>query len=474
MKPLTHFKNYKSNDYLHLDKKVSIKHVYKCIQDPQYISKHAFLPFIRYSLKLNKYTFREGHNNKSIKKLKLNKDFNQGHYKKIKEKSRDINYAAHLDSFIYKYYGELLNEAYNDYAIKNGFDHCSTAYRNNKKGKSNIDYAKEVFKFLLKHDNAAIIALDFTPYFDHISHSHLKRCIKEVLNVNELPKDYYNVFKSITKYRYIDKEKLDQYILNGLPEYKLKEIVKAQKNYQYMDIKTFRKLVKNGELTVKSNPTKNSGIPQGSGLSAVCSNIRMIEFDKEMNNWMLSVNGMYRRYCDDMIFIIPNVANEQLEQFEQVIYEHLDYEDDLTVQKEKTIVLNYKDKKMFTKKKERSKLDYLGFTFDGQVIKLREKSLFKYYTRAYRKTKVISKAQLKFGRKAYMKDLYRLYTHLDAKKGNNINFISYAEKAQRLFEDLPVNVEIRNQTKRHWYKLHKRLERNKKKIIDKLLEGSSI
>ncbi|MDN4493586.1 reverse transcriptase domain-containing protein [Ureibacillus aquaedulcis] len=473
MKDISYFENYKSKSYLHLDKKTSIKHVYKLIQDRKWVSKHAFLPFIHYSINLEKYTYKDGHSNKTYKNLKMKKGFNQGQIKYKKPKTREINYASHIDSYIYKYYGDELNEKYNEYALKNGFDENSLAYRNNKKGKNNIHFARDVFENVIKTENALIVALDFSSFFDKISHKYLKDSIKELLQVEELSADLYNVFKSITKFHYIEKTDLDNYLQEVYGEEELKDLLKDRKIKNYMDLKIFRQLIKKKKIIVKPN-VNSYGIPQGSGMSAVCSNIRLINFDKEMNEWSKENNGLYRRYCDDLIWVIPNVNEADMQSVVEQIYSIIQKYDDLHLQKEKTIILKYSNRKMLKLNGESSKLDYLGFVFDGKVIRIREKSLFKYYNRAYSKTKVLARYRLVYGRKAYMKNLYGLYSHLGRKYKGKGNFISYAYKAQKLMEELPVEVQIRKQVKRHWNKIHKRLEVNKKEYINKVLKRQSI
>lgn len=462
MKQLSYFSKYKSKNYLHLDKKVAIKHVYRQIQDPEFIGKHAFLPFIHYSLNLEKYTLKEGVTLEYFNRMKKLPNFNQRDYKYKKPKTREINYASHLDSYIYKYYGEILNDKYNDFVSKHKIDECSIAYRNNKKGKSNIHFAREVFEFILKHDDVTIVALDFSSFFDKISHRELKKTIKQLLEVEELPKDYYNVFKSITKFRSVEKEDLDQYLVDKYGKEELEKLISTNKLHSYMDIREFRKLLQSKQLKISPININKEGIPQGSGISAVCSNIRLINFDKEMYAWTSSLGGMYRRYCDDLIWIIPKSKELSLNCIEKAIYKKIDKYVDLHIQKEKTIVLNYQNQMMFDKNGHRSHLDYLGFVFNGSTIKIREKSLFKYFSRAYKKVKMVAKMQIKYDRNAYMKELYSLYTHLGFNyKGGRGNFISYAFKSQELMEELPVDVQIRNQVKRHWRKIHHKLEKYK-------------
>ncbi|MGL6119419.1 MAG: hypothetical protein ACRC0V_02840, partial [Fusobacteriaceae bacterium] len=76
-------------------------------------------------------------------------------------------------------------------------------------------------------------------------------------------------------------------------------------------------------------------------------------------------------------------------------------------------------------------LDYLGFSFNGSQVSLREKTLSKYYYRMYRKAKNIVKLR-KNGRKVGCKKLYEVYSIKGAKlkKGN---FITYLIRVNKKF-----------------------------------------
>lgn len=61
----------------------------------------------------------------------------------MKEKTRDICYAAHLDRCIFQYYNFLLNELYNQECVVLGMSETPIAYRTNLNKKNNIDFAKK-------------------------------------------------------------------------------------------------------------------------------------------------------------------------------------------------------------------------------------------------------------------------------------------------------------------------------------------
>ncbi|WP_312123806.1 hypothetical protein [Lysinibacillus boronitolerans] len=121
---------YRMKHYLHFDHRIQIQHVESYITDSKRIAVHSFLPFIHYTITSEKYT---GINNPELNN------------RPATSKERNIMYAGHLDNYIYKYYTEeILNKKYNKWCDDNGVDECSIAYRNNKHGQSNIDFAATI------------------------------------------------------------------------------------------------------------------------------------------------------------------------------------------------------------------------------------------------------------------------------------------------------------------------------------------
>lgn len=210
---------------------------------------------------------------------------------------------------------------------------------------------------------------------------------------------------------------------------------------------------------------KDYQIPQGSSISAVYANIYMIDFDKRINDLITSKRGMYRRYCDDIIIIVPmkheDIKSGRTGEIARYIYSIRDDIPNLILNEDKTEHFFY-DNGVIKKIKGQSNLiNYLGFTFDGKTVRIRDKSLFKFYCRAYRKIKRVKENTDEKSFNAGKKAIYHSYTHLGASKYSkgHGNFLTYAYKADEIFGQSKLLVsDIRNQVKKHWYKIDSRVK----------------
>jgi len=337
-------KIYKDKYYTHLDVKKHHKDYQQRVQNINWVSRHGFYPFIHFKMDCSKYTFIE--NGK----------------KDIKPKERDIYYAAHIDRFIYEYYGNRLNNRYNEYMKSNGISRVSTAYRNCTPGKCNIDFAKEVFEYIVKCESAYIFVGDFSQFFDNLDHKYLKEKIKCVINEESLDAADYAIYKNITKFTYIEADDIEsekgllRRDMRGMDKYfETDEFHEFKKNYLRKNLKDYQ-------------------IPQGSSISAVYANVYMIDFDKKINDFITSQKGMYRRYCDDIIIVLPMTQEDvkgKNEEIAKFIYSTRDGIPNLELNEDKTEHFFY-DNGIIEKIKGKSNLiNYLGFTFDGKTVRIR-------------------------------------------------------------------------------------------------------
>lgn len=427
-------KIYKIKGYTHFDtRKLEYWKYINNIRNPEWVERHAFYPFIHYQEEKKKFDGKE----------------------LIIKSPRDIRYSAHIDRYIYEYYNDMLSKKYNNYAKQMGFNQASIAYRTNL-NKSNIHFSRDIFKYLNNKENAFIIVSDFSSFFDNLDHKYLKERVKELLNVDTLSKDFYRVFKSITNYSYIEYDDILQEL--GLTH---RTLTKSHKE-RLFDIQKFRKFKKEKIHTNK----EDYGMVQGSAISAVMSNIYMIKFDKLVNDLITSNNGIYRRYSDDIIIIIPSLS-QGMEIYSKVMQikdsiPRLELSPDKTKcfikNRDNISSIDLKTKKVI---KDKTTIDYLGFSYDGKCVKIREKTVSKYYRKMYSRIKTINKWTIKTGNNIGRKRLYKQYSYLgkktkDVKKGN---FLTYVDRSQREYGDLG---KMDEQVKRSWKNMSKRLVKIKK------------
>lgn len=442
-------KKYKTKKYIHFDHRINIENtrqfeeIESYVANPKDIALHSFLPFIRYTSSTNKYI---GEKNPEMKN------------RPVKTKNRDIMYAGHLDNFIYKYYADdILNKKYN-HIISNSIDDCVTAYRNNKNGKSNIDFAAEIINEIVNYSEAFILVGDFTSFFDQIDHKILKENLMKVLEVQYLCKDWFNVYKSITKYGYYRKTLLEEKIGTD------KQLRKSGKYSYFNHLKEFRAFQR--EYSTEKNKER-FGIPQGSAISAVFANVYAINFDLIMKEIADRYSGLYRRYSDDFILVLPQKQKQfklTVKDFESIEAEvrKIAGENKIELQAEKTGLFKYCNFEIVSLQEQKtSHIDYLGFVFDGKIVKMRGKSPYKFYRKAYQ---IIDKAKKVKGKRSlkklpYRKKIFSLYTDLGIHSGDYGNFISYAKRAQKKFDEISPRTEnmMLRQIKNRKKKIEKRM-----------------
>lgn len=432
---------FKYKMYAHFDNRKQIENVKDYVYNRKKVKEHSFLPFILDVHKMEKFD-KENYLN--------NLQYSNGEKKKVtKEKKRNIMFSSHLDRYIFQLYNYKLNDSYNSYAKKNGINKCSVAYRNNLKRKNNISFAHDVFKFILNTNNSYILVGDFKDFFEGIDHKYLKKMICKVLGKSNLDEDYYAIFKNITKYTYFDLGDICE--IKGIKRkdvYKHSEKIDSEtgKKEYVFELEKIMTIEEINRYKAKYLHYNNKcGIPQGSAISSVLANIYMIDSDKKINDLVTSKNGLYRRYSDDFIVIIPNISKEEFEKIFNSIKEILNQNGKPVLKDEKTRVYYYEREKLKNVNKDflpnidntKNELEYLGFCFTGDKIKIRDKTMSKFYYRMYKKIKTIALAhgKTKDGKNISGEKLYKLYSEYgkDNKKGN---FITYNERCEKEFKDL--------------------------------------
>lgn len=468
----------KGKCYAHFGSQGSMKceWIWKYIQEPNNIKTHNFYPFISYEKDYSKYNSRV-----------------QERSKRKKDKYRELCYSTHLDRCIYQYYGYRLNELYNERVVVDNIDNVAVAYRNSLH-KSNIQFALEAIDFIRRQGRCYIMVGDFKSFFESLDHAYLKQRLCNLLNEKKLPDDYYAVYKNITKYAMCRLEDILEFLgqkdtYKNRKQLNKKDCIMTQKELRIFKKKLFHNTRKgnldgdNEHKAIEKN--KNStGIPQGSAISAVFANVYMLTFDKNVNDFVQQYAGLYMRYSDDFIIVLPKTTDDGFKKQYAKIREEIQVIPSLILEPQKTQIYEYNAENMLNRSADfvnggsfgKNSLDYLGFTFDGKQVTLRDKTVSKYYYRMYRKAKVARYWSLK-NHRMQARSLYDLYSEhknieqqsdkiLSRKmtatsnqknnsKRNRGNFLSYVKRAQKEFGD---DEPISRGTKRHMIKIKRAIK----------------
>ncbi|MCF2218452.1 hypothetical protein H9Q08_03960 [Chryseobacterium sp. PS-8] len=414
----------KQKGYLHLSPSLKIgedwKRYYQNITNRNYIAQYAFYPLIHTILKDRKYKKGdpEKHKHNTRRHCHFHKETNKP---EKTHKLRPLHYASHMDALVYGYYKEILNDLYEKKLKENPLlDSSVNAYRKiaiseeDKRGKSNIHFAKEVFDEIKKrgkNEEVCVLTFDLKSFFPSLNHQFLKQKWKWLLDVDELPKDHYNVFKACTKFRYVLLDDLRIQRKNrkgrrlGFDESKLAKIRK-EKGFKcfFESNEELRKTIKEGKLKIYKNPfTRDKlsvGIPQGLPISALLANVYLYDFDLNIVTELVQELGVYyKRYSDDIVVICkPN----QSEYIEKYIYDLVE-ESKVEISKNKTekfIFRNvfyspkHENKRLacfkidkITKEEKETPLLYLGFEFRGYKTVIKSANLSRYYRKIISITK---------------------------------------------------------------------------------------
>ena len=479
------------------------------IKNNKKISTHGFSPFIHKTISVNRY--RKEYDDSG--KLKHNgKRIDKG------AKERDIYYANNLDSNIYAYYSYLLNISYEKILEDKGLTKVVTAYRKSpktlktnttqeKQKKNNIDFADEVFQYI-KHqvdgDNDIVaIAFDIKNFFPSLNHKVLKENWCDVLEVCRLPDNHYNVFKSITKFSYVEEKHLFDLFKERIIIRKndgsiaTKAVKRIEHLYNknaiaYCKMQDIHEIRKKGLIRTSKRVNGKlitAGICQGSAISATLANIYMLDFDELIHSEILKIGGIYRRYSDDMVVVCSIAYKSQVIQlFEDKIK---DIKLEIHGNKTQVFHFSYSGSRVICKQEFKSKItphsinrnfEYLGFSFDGEYVRLKTSSLANYYRKMKKGVRrsgfYSSKINNDTRGEIFRKRLYKRYSYIGAKRCikykrvrgttdqwqpdkyaiNWGNYITYAKNAHKIMGSYS---KIDSQIKNHWNNLHKEIEKSK-------------
>ncbi|MGE0718759.1 MAG: antiviral reverse transcriptase Drt2 [Alphaproteobacteria bacterium] len=403
----------KPRSYHHFDEPLTREDLAQFVVDRDLVAKNAFLPLLGY------------------KKLRRKIDFSV-FPPLVAEKERNIRFAGHQDSAIYSAYSALIGEDYENVLSVRHLGGAVLAYRGGIG--YNVGFAKSLFDEIRRLKDCTVICFDVSKFFDSLDHKILKARLLDVLHVCSLPNDIFKIYERITKFEYVE---IDE----------LKEVIKSYGKNRICSIEDFREKVR---PLIRRNKFA-AGIPQGTPVSGLFANIYMIQFDSAMQSLVDSVGGSYRRYSDDIAVVIRSGDQESL--VKSKVSELL-LDQKLSLNGDKTTVsrFSFYDGRIHCSDK---RLQYLGFTFDGERILIRPESIKAFYARMKVNIRRYVRAASRSGipsNRLRRRVLVGRFTHW----GDSRNFVQYAYRASRELQSPEIKRQLRNHVTifdRHWKKM---------------------
>jgi hypothetical protein len=401
----------------HFDQPLEFETAKSRVEDEAWVASRSFWPFLGFEDRKRRFRTINGE-------------------RVADTKSRPIKYCSHVDGYVFAYHANLLQTAYEKYISGTKFGPSVIGYRRGIG--TNIDMAHAAFVEVARRRRAAAICLDIKSFFDNIDHRLLKKNIELVLGVDRLSPSWFSVYRAMTRYAWVDAEQVQKRL----------EIDPSKPPRPLCSATDFRQKVRGDggafSRLISINEDRH-GIPQGSPISSVFSNVFMIGFDNAVYTYVTKLGGSYRRYSDDiMIICAPRYQSRVVNFVRQEIGK---LGDEIKLSEDKTEI------SIFERKRKVNSCDrpitYLGFTFDGRRILLRGRTLSRYYRRmSYATRHAAIKADSEGSASVYKRKLYRDFSHLGTD-----NFYSYAKRSARTFGDATPTLQLR----RHFSILHRKL-----------------
>lgn len=375
----------KPRAYRHFDRPVDHERLVGLANSPSSVTSHAFLPLLHRTIEMRR--FRAGGS--------------------VDSKKREIYYASHVDAAIYGRYAAALSERYEVKLRQFQLVEVVTAYRK-LDGRCNIHFAKDAFECVRRAGACAVLCFDISGFFDSLDHRLLWEAWREVLGMARIPPDHLQVLKSVTRFSSVDLPAL-------LHVLKLSErSTKLGSHTPYCSPRDFREKVRKGGIILRHQGS--AGIPQGTPISAVLSNIYMLEFDRTISAWVSNVGGSYRRYSDDILVIVPAQLEVEAEGMLRAAIERRKLR--LNEEKFEKVVFDADGSAQRPRPGGNQSVQYLGFTFDGRVVRVRSVTLARHHQRMRRAVRhaVFAARAAGNGSAPFRRDLFARFTHIGSKR----------------------------------------------------------
>ena len=252
--------------------------------------------------------------------------------------------------------------------------------------------------------------------------------------------------------------------------------------------KSLKQLIKNKKLKLKKNFSAK-GVPQGISISNTLSNIYMLDFDLALKKFTQQKQGIYYRYCDDVICILPVDNQMNAKNMEQSIRNFVlsqAKQNHLVVNKDKTASYLFmpENKISATCQTEQNTADqlrcypfdstancqedaqppiytylqWLGFEFTGTQVTLRSSTIARF--QAKRKKRIYNSIKSQLAHKnpdqVSAKKLRKKCTHF-----GKLNFVTYAYEAHKALKFSGIKKQLRKHNKEFEQRFYSQFEKAK-------------
>lgn len=284
---------------------------------------------------------------------------------------------AHIQAYYAHQLGMMLEARYQE-----PFGSSVLAYRRFPDKRCNIHFALDAIEEVRRLGNCEVIALDVSGFFDSFSHSVLKAAWCRLLAYERLPGDHFAVFQSVVADSAIRLDRIRDVLgetrsRTGADGARICTPTQLRSQLR-AHLKPRYQLV--CEIKGEAVPPAPRGVAQGTPISAVLSNIYMLECDEMLHDELERIGASYRRYCDDILIIAPPGFGEVAE---RLVAERL-ASLDLSINASKTakVAFSWGDGNLLcldlATTSRSATLDYLGISFDGRNIRLRDSTISRF------------------------------------------------------------------------------------------------
>lgn len=425
----------KRRGYAHFDYWPAVSFARAYVESPIRVARHGFWPLQKFELVTKRWR-RDPASGGRVRD----------------DKRRPIMYAAHLDAAIYGRYAALLHERVESVIADRGLHSAVLAYRSVDRA-SNVKLAFAAFEEIAARSPCEVLAIDVRSFFDELDHTLLKRAVEGLLGQPRLPDDWYRVLRSVTKYAFVSRDDLRAALKRDVPR-------RGGPGIRICNPCEFREKVR---PYVQRNEQER-GIPQGTPISAVLANAYMLSLDMELSTSLRVLDATYRRYSDDILVICPvgcaiAAEGKVLAALGQLrLAHHPGKTGRFSVEGNRVFAMHQEGSR-----KGRSQIDYLGLTWDGRRVGIRNASLARFVARMSSAVRGGARGAESAGATTLRRrKLYRNFSHLGpgpkrvgggASSIHRGNFIRYALNAAALTGSL----KCRAQVARYWNDLEARI-----------------